>query len=158
MFSSGGPPAVLSVLKENLILVAGRVVLQTEMGLSRSVPGSFSFDFVSFLRILLCSVLSVSPSNLAKVTAAHFSLLQSLISFVSLNFSSAFHLTWPSTFLRFSFGLMLFSLEGVKTCLVDKVTESVSLCSKVLFPMSLSSCRTILLSRASHCSFALAGN
>ena len=125
MFSSGGPPAVLSLLKENLILVAGRVVLQTEMGLCRSVPGSFSFDFVSSLRILLCSVLSVSSSNLAKVPAAHFSLLQSLISFVSLNFSSAFaRLTLPSIFLRFSFGLMLFSPEGVNTCLVDNVTES----------------------------------
>ena len=90
MFSSGGPPAVLSVLKENLILVAGRVVLQAEMGLCRSVPSSFSFDFVSSLRILLCSVLSVSPSNLAKVPAAHFFLLQSLISFVPLSFSSAF--------------------------------------------------------------------
>ena len=90
MFSSGGPSAVLSVLKENLILVAERVVLQTEMGLCRSVPGSFSFDFISSLRILLCSVLSVLPSNLAKVPAAHFSLLQSLITFVSLSFSSAF--------------------------------------------------------------------
>ena len=127
MSSSGGPPAILSVLKENLILVAGRVVLRTEMGLCRSVPGSFSFDFVSSSWILLCSVLSVSPSNLAKVPAAHFSLLQSPISFVSLSFSSAFagfpsHV--PSTFLRFSFGLILFSPEGVKTCLVDNVTES----------------------------------
>ena len=43
MFSSGGSPAVLSALKEILILVAGRVVLQTEMDLCRSVPGSFSF-------------------------------------------------------------------------------------------------------------------
>ena len=47
MFCSGGSPAVLSVLKGNLILVAGRVVLHTEMGLCRSVPGSFSFDFDS---------------------------------------------------------------------------------------------------------------
>ena len=36
----------------------------------------------------------------------------------------SFHLTLPSTFLRFSCGLMLFSPEGVKTCLVDNVTES----------------------------------
>ena len=43
IFSSGGSPAVLSVLKENLILVAGGVVLQIEMGLCRSVPGSFFF-------------------------------------------------------------------------------------------------------------------
>ena len=43
MFPSGGSPAVLSVLKESLILVAGRVVLQTEMGLCRSV----SFNFIS---------------------------------------------------------------------------------------------------------------
>ena len=90
MFSSGGSPAVLFFQKGNLILVSGRVVSQTETGLCRSVPGSFSFDFVSSLRILLRSVLSASPSNLAKVPAAHFSLLQSLISSVSLSFSSAF--------------------------------------------------------------------
>ena len=49
MFSSGGSPAVLFVLKGNLTLVARRFVLQTEMGLCRSVPGSFSFDFDSFV-------------------------------------------------------------------------------------------------------------
>ena len=80
MFSSGGSPAVLSALKGNLILVAGRVVLQTEMGLYRSLPSSFSFDFISSLRILLCSMLSVSPSHHAKVPAALFSLFLSLIS------------------------------------------------------------------------------
>ena len=98
MFSSGGSPPVLSVLKGNLILVAGRFILQTEMDLCRSVPGSFSVEFVSSLRILLYSVLSVSPSNLAKVPAALFSLLQSLIS--------------------------LFTPESVKACLVDNITES----------------------------------
>ena len=56
MFSSGESLDVLSVLKGSLILVAGRVVLHTEMGLCGTVPGPFSFDFVSSLRILLCSV------------------------------------------------------------------------------------------------------
>ena len=116
MFSSGGSPTILSVLKGNLTLVAGRVVLQTDMGLCRSVPGSFSFDFVFSL-----------PSNLAKVPTDHFSLLQSLISSVYLSFSTAFA-GFPSHaafyFLRFSSGLMLFSPEGIKICLVDNVIES----------------------------------
>ena len=41
MFSSGRSPTVLSVLKGSLILVAGKIVLQTEMGLCRSVLDSF---------------------------------------------------------------------------------------------------------------------
>ena len=49
MFSSGGSPAVRSVLNENLILVAGRVVFQTKIGLYRSVPGSFFFCIRLFL-------------------------------------------------------------------------------------------------------------
>ena len=66
----------------------------------------------------------------------------------------------PSTFLRFSSDLMLFSPDiCIKTCLVDNVTESDKfvLTSVLLLPMSLSSCRTILLSRDFHCPFALAG-
>ena len=49
MFSSGGSPPVRSVLNENLILVAGRVVFQTKIGLYRSVPGSFFFCIRLFL-------------------------------------------------------------------------------------------------------------